>query len=166
MRYTYFKAFKPLFFIVSALVLTGNVASAQTQAAAATAAPAAAPVTGVQTFIDKFFKEYDKQGTARAVIDIFKSNKQMDSTRLTGIIVKIDSMRSVIGKYLGKDLIMQRKASNSLVLYSYLLKHEGQPARMTFMFYKPKNEWEIYRLYFDVDVDGELAESSRVTGKP
>lgn len=164
MRYTYFKAFKPLFFIVSALIIAGHT-SAQTQPAAATPTTAA-PVTGVQTHIDKFFKEYDKQSTARAVIDIFKTNKLMDSTRLTGLIVKIDSMRSVIGKYLGKDLIMQRKASNSLVLYSYLLKHEGQPARITFMFYKPKNEWEIYRLYFDVDVDAELAESSRITGKP
>lgn len=163
MRYTYFKAFKPLFFIVSALIIAGNAAAQTQPAAATTAAPAAA---GVQTHIDKFFKEYDKQSTARAVIDIFKTNKLMDSTRLTGLIVKIDSMRSVIGKYLGKDLIMQRKASNSLVLYSYLLKHESQPARITFMFYKPKNEWEIYRLYFDVDVDGELAESSRVTGKP
>jgi hypothetical protein len=166
MRYTYFKAFKPLFFIISAMVFVGNVASAQTQAAAPTTAPAAAPVAGVQTHLDKFFKEYDKQSTARAVIDIFKTNKLMDSTRLTGLIVKIDSMRSIIGKYVGKDLIMQRKASNSLVLYSYLVKHEGQPARITFMFYKPKNEWEIYRLYFDVDVDGELAESSRITGKP
>lgn len=166
MRYTYFKAFKPLFFMISALVFISNVASAQTQPAASTTAPAAAPVTGVQTHIDKFFKEYDKQSTARAVIDIFKTNKLMDSTRLTGLIVKIDSMRSVIGKYLGKDLILQRKASNSLVLYSYLLKHEGQPARITFMFYKPKNEWEIYRLYFDVDVDAELAQSSTITGKP
>ncbi|WP_114941695.1 hypothetical protein [Mucilaginibacter endophyticus] len=165
MRYTYFKAFKPLFFIVSALIIAGN-AAAQTQPAAATTAAPVAAVAGVQTHIDKFFKEYDKQSTARAVIDIFKTNKLMDSTRLTGLIVKIDSMRSVIGKYLGKDLIMQRKASNSLVLYSYLLKHESQPARITFMFYKPKNEWEIYRLYFDVDVDAELAESSRVTGKP
>jgi hypothetical protein len=164
MRYTYFKAFKPLFFIVSALVFICNAALAQTQPIAA--ATPAATVTGVQTHIDKFFKEYDKQSTARAVIDIFKTNKLMDSTRLTGLIVKIDSMRSVIGKYLGKDLIMQRKASNSLVLYSYLLKHESQPARITFMFYKPKNEWEIYRLYFDVDVDAELAESSRITGKP
>ncbi|SEO43414.1 hypothetical protein SAMN05192574_10878 [Mucilaginibacter gossypiicola] len=166
MHYTYFKTFKLLFFIASALILISNAASAQTQPAAATAATAPAAVAGVQTHLDKFFKEYDKQGTARAVIDIFKTNKLMDSTRLTGLIVKIDSMRSVIGKYLGKDLIMQRKASNSLVLYSYLLKHEGQPARMTFMFYKPKNDWEIYRLYFDIDVDGELAESSRVTGKP
>jgi hypothetical protein len=165
MRFTYFKAFKPLFFIVSVLVFITNAVSAQTQPTApATAAPAA--VAGVQTHIDKFFKEYDKQSTARAVIDIFKTNKLMDSTRLTGLIVKIDSMRSVIGKYLGKDLILQRKASNSLVLYSYLLKHEGQPARITFMFYKPKNDWEIYRLYFDVDVDSELSESSRITGKP
>ncbi|PWK75337.1 hypothetical protein LX99_03831 [Mucilaginibacter oryzae] len=163
MQHAYFKAFKPLFFIISALILSAK-ASAQTQQAATAASPAAAP--GVQTHIDKFFKAYDKQSTARAVIDIFKTNKNIDSTRLTGLIVKIDSMRSVIGKYMGKDLIVQRKASGSLVLYSYLVKHEVQPARITFMFYKPKNEWEIYRLYFDVDVDGELAESAKITGKP
>ena len=165
MQYTYFKAFKPLFFIISALIITTN-ASAQAQTATAATTPTVAAAPGAQAHIDKFFKAYDKQSTARAVIDIFKTNKNIDSTRLTGLIVKIDSMRSVIGKYMGKDLILQRKASNSLVLYSYLLKHEIQPARITFMFYKPKNEWEIYRLYFDVDVDGELAEAAKVTGKP
>ncbi|AYL98558.1 hypothetical protein [Mucilaginibacter celer] len=164
MQYIYFKAFKPLFLFISALIIAGS-AAAQTQPAA-TPTPAVAAAPGAQAHIDKFFKAYDKQSTARAVIEIFKTNKNIDSTRLTGLIVKIDSMRSIIGKYIGKDLIMQRKASNSLVLYSYLLKHELQPARITFMFYKPKNEWEIYRLYFDVDVDGELAESAKVTGKP
>ena len=74
MQYTYFKAFKPLFFIISALIIAGS-ASAQTQPVATPAAPAAAAAPGVQTHIDKFFKEYDKQTTARAIIDIFKTNK-------------------------------------------------------------------------------------------
>jgi len=90
----------------------------------------------------------------------------VDSTSLKGLIAKIDTTRGLIGMYIGKELIIQRKASNSLVLYSYLVKHEKQPVRFTFMFYKPKNDWVIYRLYFDDQVDNELEESAKINGKP
>jgi hypothetical protein len=100
------------------------------------------------------------------MIDIFKTNPLIDSNSLVKLIAKIDTTRSVIGAYTGKDLIVQRKASNSLVLYSYLVKHQNQPLRFTFMFYKPKNEWAIYRLYFDDSISSELEQSAKITAKP
>ena len=141
-------------------------AFAQTQPAATAVKAPAAAITGVTTYIDKFFKTYEKDGTSRAIINIFKTNTLVDSTSLRGLIAKIDTTRGLIGMYIGKELIVQRKASNSLVLYSYLVKHEKQPVRFTFMFYKPKNDWVIYRLYFDDQVDNELEESAKINGKP
>lgn len=157
------KILKALFISVS--ILLTSSAFAQTTPAA-TPAPAVATVKAPPTYIEAFFKAYDKQGTAKAVKDIFKSNKLIDSTNLVGLITKMDSARNNLGQYTGKDLIMQRKASNSLILYSYLVKHEFDAIRLTFVFYKPKNEWVIYRLYFDNQVMDELQNSSVITGKP
>lgn len=158
MHYFNLKAIKPVLFTVLISIFCSS-AFAQTQ-------PAAPVVTtGAVTIIDKFFKTYQTEGTSRAIVNIFKTNSAVDSLSLKGLIAKIDTTRGLIGLYIGKELIVQRKASNSLVLYSYLVKHEKQPVRFTFMFYKPKNEWLIYRLYFDDQVDNELEESAKITGK-
>jgi hypothetical protein len=165
MQYFSLKAIKPTFFMVLACIFC-SPAFAQTQPAATTVKAPAAAITGVTTYLDKFFKTYERDGTSRAIINIFKTNPLVDSTSLKGLIAKIDTTRGLIGMYIGKELIVQRKASNSLVLYSYLVKHEKQPVRFTFMFYKPKNDWVIYRLYFDDQVDNELEESAKINGKP
>ncbi|SDE15250.1 hypothetical protein SAMN05216464_104146 [Mucilaginibacter pineti] len=153
-------AFKTFVLVLFTCIL-GNTASAQT-------APAKAPasVVGVTSIIDKFFKSYENDGTSKAVIEIFKTNPLVDPSSLTKLIAKIDTTRGYIGPYVGKELLVQRKATNSLVLYSYLAKHQNQPIRFTFMFYKAKNDWAIYRLYFDDQIDNELEESAKVTGKP
>ena len=159
MQYFNLKAIKPVFVVVMICTFYSR-SYAQTQSA-----PAGPVVTGVTTYIDKFFKTYEKDGTSKAIINIFKTNPLVDSTSLRGLIAKIDTTRGLVGLYIGKELIVQRKASNSLVLYSYLVKHQNQPVRFTFMFYKPKNEWVIYRLYFDDQVDNELEESAKINGK-
>ena len=165
MQYFNPKALKSIFLLAIAFIIC-NSAYAQTPAATTTPTKApAATVTGATAYIDKFFKTYEKDGTSRAIINIFKTNPLVDSTSLRGLIAKIDTTRALIGLYIGKELIVQRKASNSLILYSYLVKHQNQPVRFTFMFYKPKNDWVIYRLYFDDQVDNELEESAKINGK-
>jgi hypothetical protein len=165
MQYFGFKAIKPLFFMVLACTICSAAYAQTPTATAAKPTATAAPVAGVTSYIDKFFKTYEKDGTSRAIINIFKTNPQVDSTSLRGLIAKIDTTRGLVGLYEGKELIVQRKASNSLVLYSYLVKHHNSPVRFTFMFYKPKNDWVIYRLYFDDQIDNELEESAKINGK-
>ncbi len=162
-----FKAAKAIVLIALACTF-GTAAFAQTKPAApvtTAAKPAAAGIIAPTTLIEKFFKSYDKESTTKAMIDIFKTNPLIDSNSLVKLITKIDTTRSLIGAYTGKDLIVQHKASNSLILYSYLVKHQNQPLRFTFMFYKPKNDWVIYRLYFDDSVSSELEQSAKITGK-
>ncbi|QEC76885.1 hypothetical protein [Mucilaginibacter ginsenosidivorax] len=167
-----FKATRLIVLIVFAGAIGSNL-SAQTKTPATTAKPEAAAKTPTAagiiaptTLIEKFFRSYDKESTTKAMIDIFKTNPLIDSNSLVKLISKIDTTRSIIGAYTGKDLIVQRRASNSLILYSYLVKHQNQPLRFTFMFYKPKNEWVIYRLYFDDSVSSELEQSAKITAKP
>jgi hypothetical protein len=167
MRNLFSKGIKSFSFILLVSAICGT-ASAQTTPAVKTETVVKAPA-GLITptiLIEKFFKSYDKESTTKAMIDIFKTNPLIDTNSLVRLITKIDTTRSIIGPYMGKDLIVQRKASNSLILYSYLVKHQTQPLRFTFMFYKPKNEWVIYRLYFDDSVSSELEQSAKITARP
>jgi len=143
---------------------TPSVMAAPTVVPASSSTPLAGSTPAMLT--EKFFKLYEKDGSAKAINFIFKTNKQIDSTRLFGLITKVDSVRAAYGLYTGKELIMQRKVSNSLVLYAYLVKHQYDFVRFTFIFYKPKNDWEIYRLYFDGNVTNELQDAAKATGKP
>jgi hypothetical protein len=167
MRNLFSKGIKSFSLILLVSAICGT-ASAQTTPAVKTEAVVKTPA-GLITptiLIEKFFKSYDKESTTKAMIDIFKTNPLIDTNSLVRLITKIDTTRSIIGPYMGKDLIVQRKASNSLILYSYLVKHQTQPLRFTFMFYKPKNEWVIYRLYFDDSVSSELEQSAKISAKP
>jgi hypothetical protein len=167
MRNLFSKGIKSFSLILLVSAICGT-ASAQTTPAVKTETVVKTPA-GLITptiLIEKFFKSYDKESTTKAMIDIFKTNPLIDTNSLVRLITKIDTTRSIIGPYMGKDLIVQRKASNSLILYSYLVKHQTQPLRFTFMFYKPKNEWVIYRLYFDDSVSSELEQSAKISAKP
>lgn len=137
-----------------------TTAAASTGAISTTIAPGTLPTV----LIDKFFKLYEKEGSGKAIKYIFKTNKSIDSTKLVDLISKVDNIRASYGLYTGKELIVQKKASNSLVLYSYLVKHELDFLRFTFVFYKPKNDWILYRLNFDGSVADEL-ESAAKLGK-
>jgi hypothetical protein len=161
-----FKAIKPVVLIVLACTLVSTAFAQTAPAPAEKSAAAATAIIGPPTLIEKFFKNYDKASTTKAMIEIFKTNPLIDSNSLVKLIAKIDTTRSLVGAYTGKELIVQRKAGNSLVLYSYLVKHQSQPLRFTFMFYKAKNDWAIYRLYFDDSVSSELEQSAKITGKP
>ena len=158
MPYFSLKLSKPASILALLIILFCSNAYAQT-----TSEPAKQPttITGAATLVDKFFKAY-KEDTRKAVLDLFKTNPLIDSAKLNDLIDKINKECGPMGKYMGKELITQKKASNSLVLYSYLVKHEVQPVRFTFMFYKPKNDWIIYRFYFDGNVETELQDSAKL----
>ncbi|RCH56763.1 hypothetical protein DJ568_02595 [Mucilaginibacter hurinus] len=126
-----------------------------------TTATAKAPVIAVTPLIEKFFRDY-KESSNAAVQNIFTSNPNMDASKFTELVSQMDKARELVGKYQGKELIVQKKAGNSLVVYSYLVKHDLQPLRYTFMFYKPKNDWMIYRLYFDDKVESELQDATKL----
>ena len=167
---------KPIF---CRLILTATIicsvsfcVNAQT-AAAKPAAPvkkaaAKAPAVskGAVAIIDTFFKKYKNDGTSPAIDFLFKTNILFtDVARITLLKVKLDSLRQSIGGYIGKELISQKNAGNSLVLYSYLVKHDNQPIRFTFMFYKAKDDWILYRFKYDDQMDLELEDAGKINMK-
>jgi hypothetical protein len=134
-------------------------------AAAAVPAVAALPKTA-SGIVDAFFKKYREEGTSAAVDYLFGTNKYFTNTAgIAQLKAKLDSLRQGIGMYLGKDLISQKNASNSLYFYSYLVKHEVQPLRFTFIFYKPQNDWVLYRFKYDDQMDIELEDAGKINNK-
>jgi hypothetical protein len=120
----------------------------------------------VMMIIDTFFKKYKDDGTSPAIDFLFGTNKLFTDTAQVALLKgKLDALRQSIGKYLGKEMIAQRSASPSLFFYSYLVKHENQPVRFTFMFYKPQNDWVLYRFKYDDQLDAELEEAGKINNK-
>jgi hypothetical protein len=162
--------FNRSFLLAGVICCYSLCAKAQTTAkpadAAATAAKPAVVVKGAAGIVDNFFKKYKDDGTAPAIDYLFETNKLFTNTaQITLLKSKMDSLRQSVGKYLGKELIVQKSASNSLIFYSYLVKFENQPVRFTFMFYKPQNDWVLYRFKYDDQLDGELEEAGRINNK-
>lgn len=150
--------------------LTKPVPPTDTTKQAATTTVASPPVVAMPKtapgIIDAFFKKYKDEGTAAAIDYLFGTNKYFTNPAgIAQLKTKLDSLRQGIGTYLGKDLIVQKNASNSLVFYSYLVKHEIQPIRFTFIFYKPQGEWVLYRFKYDDQMDAELEEAGRINNK-
>lgn len=104
--------------------------------------------------IEQFFKVY-KDDPHRAVLQLLQTNKNIDIEN-SNVSEQLKDIVGKIGNYNGNDLIIKRKAGDSMTLYSYLAKHDAQPLRVTFIFYKPKEDWKIYDFSFDTEVDDEL----------
>jgi len=170
MKHLNFKHFLTTSFVLACIVCYSICAKAQNAATAKPAAAAAKPpvvaVKGAADLVNSFFKKYKDEGTGAAIDYIFGTNKYFTNTAgISQLKAKLDSLRQGIGNYLGKDLIVQKNASNSLVFYSYLVKHEIQPIRFTFMFYKPQNEWVLYRFKYDDQMDAELEDAGKINNK-
>jgi len=116
--------------------------------------------------IDTFFKKYKNDGTSAAIDYLFSTNKLFNNQAQIAILkAKLDSLQSSVGQYLGKELIAEKSTSPSLVFYSYLVKFTNQPIRFAFMFYKPQNDWLLYRFKYDDQMDAEMEEAGKINNK-
>ena len=82
-------------------------------------------------------------------------NRASDAT--TNVKNKLSELtEDYVGKSHGYELIVKKELANSYVLVSYFVKYDRQPIRFTFQFYKPTNQWLIYKFTFDADIDDEI----------
>ena len=153
---------------LSVVIVFGSALYASAQAPAKPAAVKPVPMAskGAIAKVDTFFKKYKDEGNGAAIDYLFGTNKLFTDVAAINVLkVKLDSLQRSVGQYLGKELIAQKSASASLVFYSYLVKFTNQPVRFTFMFYKPQNDWVLYRFKYDDQMDSELEEAGRISNK-
>lgn len=112
--------------------------------------------------INHFFVMY-KNDRNHAIESLLSTNKWITKQSISGINNQIDSsIIDQIGKFQGYEFIVKRSISECMVLYSYIVKYDRQPIRFTFIFYKPREEWIIFKFQFDVELDEELIKSSDI----
>lgn len=121
---------------------------------------ASAPDSELQMIIDNFFKKYQRS-PSEAIEFIFSTNKSFIPTQVTELKDKLAGTALTIGRYNGYEQLVTKSTGSSLVLFSYLVKHDSQPLRFTFIFYKSNDKWILYKFKFDDSLDEELEESAR-----
>jgi hypothetical protein len=157
--------------IITCVAFSANAQTATTSTSKQSATkptttkPATKSPALASSYIETFFKKY-KTSSDSAIDYLFGTNKLFTNyVQINLLKSKLDSLVLNIGKYEGRELISQKSAGTSLVIYSYLVKHENQPVRFIFMFYRPKDQWELYRFNYDDSMDTELIEAAKINNK-
>ena len=120
--------------------------------------------TTTQEITDVFFETFEK-APLKAVDYVFGTNKWMVERNKDGIENvknKLSSFLGLVGNYYGYEKITEKSIGKSLKLVSYMIKYDRQPIRFTFIFYKPKDKWQVQNFQYDDKLDDELEESGKV----
>lgn len=106
-----------------------------------------------------FFDRFEKKGTNSAIDFLFKKSDELDPSIIKA---KLDTAAAVFGQYTGVEKITEKGISNALILTSFLVKYEKQPLRFTIIYYKPKNDWILYKFQIDEATLSELEGSAKL----
>src|SRR5690606_10529044 len=112
----------------------------------------------------EFFRTYE-DSHQKAVDYVFSTNKWMIDRNKDGIEnVKnqLTNFLGLVGDYYGYEKITEKSVGESYKLVSYMIKYDRQPVRFTFVFYKPKDKWQVQNFQYDDKLDDELEESGKV----
>lgn len=118
-----------------------------------------------ESIITNFFKTYQEEGSSKALDDLYATNPW--TSRIQDAINNIKNQlgrfdEELVGKYYGYEEIVTKKLGDSFLLKSYFLKFDRQFLRLTFQFYKPRDEWRLYSFKFDDSFDDEIEEAAKL----
>ena len=120
--------------------------------------------TTTEEITTEFFKTFEKS-PQKAVDYVFGTNKWMMDRNKDGIEnvkTQLTSFLGLVGDYYGYEKITEKSVGESYKLVSYMIKYDRQPVRFTFVFYKPKDKWQVQNFQYDDNLDDELEESGKV----
>ena len=120
--------------------------------------------TTTEEITSKFFERYEKS-PQKAVDYIFGTNKWMIERNKDGVEnvkTQLSSFIGLVGEYYGYEKITEKSVGKSYKLVSYMIKYDRQPVRFTFVFYRPKDKWQVQNFQYDDNLDDELEESGKV----
>ena len=118
---------------------------------------------GYQQELNEFFALFEAGKKSESIDRLYQTNPWVSQAADDIIKVKtqLASLDSMVGKYLGKELIHTNNVKNRFVQVTYLALYERQPVRLEFQFYKPKETWIVYAFSFDTDFDSDVKSVSR-----
>ena len=120
--------------------------------------------TTTEEITKEFFSTFERS-PLKAVDYVFGTNSWMVERNKDGIEnvkTQLTSFLGLVGDYYGYEKITEKSIGKSYKLVSYMLKYDRQPIRFTFVFYKPKDKWQVQNFKYDDNLDDELKESGKV----
>jgi len=104
-----------------------------------------------QEIIDEFFTKYEKS-PMMGIDFIFETNKWMienNSDGISNVKTQLSNVLNQIGSYQGFDQLAICTLGDNYKVINYMVRYERQPLRFIFIFYKPKNTWQIQNFQFN-----------------
>jgi len=95
-------------------------------------------------YITKFFASVAKENSDEAFNTLFKGNPWMEgrSDALAHVKAQYLAMASQLGKFCGYQSVLTKDITDRLVYTKVLVYYERQPIELTFIFFKPKEQWQ------------------------
>ena len=115
--------------------------------------------------IDNFFRNYETHGPSLAVDKLYETNPWTNRIQDAINNIKTQLVRfdeELVGEYYGYEELVVKKLGDSYELHSYFLKFDRQFLRLTFQFYKPKDDWRLSSFQFDDKFDEEIEEAAKL----
>jgi hypothetical protein len=114
-----------------------------------------------ETITRDFFKTYQTDPII-AYANLFSKSKWIQQSDIETTKIKMKDFLTDMGAYNGYETITVKKAGDSFILKSFLVKYDRQPIRFTFILYKPSNEWKIQNFSYDTNIGDELEEAAKI----
>ncbi|MCE7058075.1 hypothetical protein LZF95_25560 [Algoriphagus sp. AGSA1] len=109
---------------------------------------------------ERFFDLYDSKGPSEALEFVFSTNDWIDQNQTSEVKNKLIKLIKQLGDYQGQEVVSKRSISEDYLLYSFLIKYDRQPIRYLFIYYKPKNKWQLQNFQYDDNLETELIEAA------
>jgi hypothetical protein len=120
--------------------------------------------------IDRFFSVMKEDGYSTAIDTLFATNPwmEMEGEEMENLKMQLelDLAEKSVGKYLGAELITEKRVGNRYVYRSYLLRYERQPVQFEMGFYRPDDRWQAMNFFYGDTFFEELQEAGKLYRLP
>lgn len=117
--------------------------------------------TSEKDITTEFFKVFE-QDPLKAFDYAFSTNKWMERNQdaVDNLKNQFGNLLPLVGNYYGYAPIVEKNIGENLKLTSFMVRYDRQPIRLTFVFYRPNDIWQVQNLKYDDNLAGEIEESA------
>ncbi|MCH7401070.1 hypothetical protein ACFOUP_01805 [Belliella kenyensis] len=109
---------------------------------------------------EHFFSLYESKSPKDALDFIFSTNPWIEETQAQVVANNLTGFTKLLGSYQDRDAITKNSIGQNYLLYTFLVKYDRQPMRFTFIYYKPKDKWQLQEFKYDDNFQSEIMEAS------
>ena len=97
-----------------------------------------------EDYIASFF-DLAGQGKIKEAIDMMPANNKFenDTSYTSKLLARLGVLEKNSGDYCGYELIEKEEVTESYIIYTYFMKFMNVPQKIQFVFYKPKDAWQV-----------------------